>query len=128
MEINYIPENTNDLDAVAHLKKLKLEDVRKDIAKLLEWLQDAHWPVAEGIAQFLIPYVNDIKDELLFILETNDGMWKYHVIMMLIAHSKQPLDYALISAVKRIAEKPSNIEIEEGVNELAKGVIKSNFL
>jgi len=38
----------------------------------LEWSQDTHWEVAEGIAKYLVPHVNEIAQELLFVLNTDD--------------------------------------------------------
>lgn len=114
--------------AVECLKKLSFEIIRKDTSKLLEWLQDAHWDVAEGIAEYFIPYVNEIKQELLFILHTNDGMWKYCIINILIARSQNKLDPTLIEALKRIAEHPTKIEAEDTVDDAAKEVIANKFL
>jgi len=84
---DYIPQNTHDLLAVKRLKDLPFEVVREDIPKLLEWLQDAHWEVAEGIADYLVSHVNDITQELLVIFNTADGMRKYCVISILIPRS-----------------------------------------
>jgi len=73
---NYIPQNRCDVIAVQRLKDLPFESVKKNVPELLEWLQDTHWEVAEGIANYLLPHVNEITQELLFVLNTDDGMWK----------------------------------------------------
>ena len=125
---DYIPQNTHDIEAVEHLKYLSFESVRDDIPVLLEWLQDGHWEVAERIAEYLLPHVNKITLELLFILDTDDGMWKYFVICGLIARSKEKLAPDLIKALRRIAENPSKIDAEDGVDEVAKDVIANKFL
>jgi hypothetical protein len=125
---DYIPNNIYDVAAVERLKHLPFEFVRKDVPALLEWLQDTHWDVAEGIAEYLVPHVNEITQELLFILNSNDGMWKYFVICVLIARSQNKLNPLLIEALNRIAEHPSKIDAEDTVDEAAKDIIMNKAL
>lgn len=125
---DYIPNNIYDVAAVERLKHLPLEFVRKDVPALLEWLQDLHWDVATGIAEYLTPYVNEITQELLFILNTDDSMWKYCIIYGLIARSQNKLNSALIKALKTIAEHPSKIDAEDTVDEAARDIIINKFL
>ena len=125
---DYIPNNIYDVAAVERLKHLPFEFIRKDVPALLEWLQDLHWDVAAGIAQYLTPHVNEITKELLFILNTDDGMWKYCIIYGLIARSQNKLNLVLIEALRRIAEHPSKIDAEDTVDEAAKEIIGNKAL
>jgi uncharacterized protein DUF5071 len=125
---DYIPKNIYDVASVERLKRLPFESVRNDVPALLEWLQDLHWDVAHGIAKYLTPHVNEITPELIFVLHTNDGMWEYWIINSLIARSQNKLDPTLIKALRRIAEHPSKIEAEDGVDESAKQIISNNVL
>lgn len=125
---NYIPKNKSDIGAVERLKCLPFETIRKDVPQLLEWMQDGHWDVAHGIAAYLIPHVNEIVQELLFVLNTDDGMWKYFVICGLIGRSEEKLDPILIEALTRIAVHPSKIDAEDAVDDVAKDVIANSFL
>lgn len=125
---DYIPKNTCDVVAVEKLKHLPFESVIEDVPILLEWLQDGHWEVAEGIAEYLVPHVNEIAEELIFVLNTDDGMWKYFVICRLIARSHEKLDPILIKTLNRIAKYPSKIDAEDTVNEVAKDIIANKFL
>lgn len=125
---NYIPTNIYDIEAVERLKYLPFESVKKDVPALLEWLQDTHWDVAEDIAKYLEPHVNEIKNELLYILNSNDGMWKYFVIYILIARSRDKLDPALVDTLRRIAEHPSDIDAEDTVDEAARDILMNKFL
>lgn len=125
---DFIPKSIYDIAAVERLKHLPFEAVREHVPALLEWLQDTHWDVAEGIAKYLAPHVNKIKNELLFILDSNDGMWKYFVIYILIARSQDKLDPALIEALRKIAEHPSDIDAEDRVDEAAKHILMNEFL
>ncbi|QNN40162.1 DUF5071 domain-containing protein [Pedobacter roseus] len=125
---DYIPTNIYDIAAVERLKHLPFESVKQDVPALLEWLQDTHWDVAEGIAKYLVPHVNEITKELLFILNSNDGMWKYFVIYNLIARSQHELDPVLIETLRRIAEYPSGIDTEDAVDEAAKDILMNESL
>lgn len=125
---DYIPKNIHDVTAVEHLKHLPFEAIREDVPKLLEWLQDMHWDVAEGVAEYLTPYINEITQELLFILATDDGMWKYCVIYGLIARSQNKLNPTLIESLRDIAEHPSKIDAEDSVDEAAKEIIANKVL
>lgn len=125
---DYIPRNTRNVKAIERLKRLPFQSVRQDVPMLLEWLQDGHWEVAEGIAKYLIPHVSEITDELLFVLNTDDSTWKYHLIYILIAQSKEKLNPPLIEALRMIAEQPSNIDAEDYVDEAAKNIIANKAL
>ncbi len=125
---DFIPTSIYDLSAVERLKKMPFESVKDDVAELLEWLQDTHWDVAEGIAEYLVPHVNEIKQELLFILNSNDGMWKYFVIYILIGRSQYKLDPELIEVLRRIAEHPSDVDAEDTVDDAAMDILKNEFL
>jgi hypothetical protein len=119
---DYIPKNKFDFEAVENLKLLKFESIRNDIPALLEWIQDMNWPVAYGVAEYLSPHINEMKDELLGILNSDDGMWKYWTVILISRLPSKP-DPELISAIKRISDSPSKIEVEDEVNEVAKEVL-----
>ena len=125
---DFIPTSIYDIAAVERLKKMSFESVKEDIPALLEWLQDTHWDVAEGIAKYFEPYVNEIKQELLFILNSSDGMWKYFVMYILIGRSRHKLNAELIEILRRIAEHPSDIDSEASANEAAKDILMNEFL
>lgn len=125
---NFVPTSIHDIAAVERLKKLPFESVKDDVPALLEWLEDTHWDVAEGIADYFVQYVNEIKQELLFILNSNDGMWKYFIMYILIGRSRHKLDAALIEVLRRIAEHPSDIDSEDCADEAAKDILMNKFL
>lgn len=125
---NHIPKNTNDMAAVEELREMPFKSVIDDVPILLEWLQDGHWEVAEGIAEYLVAHVNRIAKELIFVLNTDDAMWKYFVICGLIARSKEKLSPDLIKILRRIAENPSKMDAEDGVDDVAKDLIANEFL
>jgi hypothetical protein len=123
---HYIPKTKGDTEAVENLGKLPFETIRADVPQLLEWMQDMNWPVGQGIAIYLRPHINEIKESLLDVLKSNDDTWKYWIINSLIVYSEIKLDQELISVIKRIANNPSRGEVEEGVHMAAKEIIAEN--
>ena len=82
-----------------------------------------NWPVAYEISKYLVPHVNEIKDELLYILNGDDEMWKYWIIGSLIARASNKPDQELILIIKRIAEYPTKNEKSDCVDEVAIEII-----
>ncbi|MBB5397171.1 DUF5071 domain-containing protein [Mucilaginibacter sp. AK015] len=128
MKKNHIPQNIYDVTAVEHLLSLPFDAVKSDVPELLTWLQDMHWPVADGIADYLVPHVNDITDELISILQTDDSLWKYYIMRVLIARSHRKLQPGLIKVIKYLAENPSEIDVDDNVDEAAKEILANKLL
>ncbi|MFI5139381.1 MAG: DUF5071 domain-containing protein [Sphingobacteriales bacterium] len=120
---NYIPKHSSDVRAVERLKSRAFETIRTDVPELLECLQDMHWDISHPVAEYLLPHVNEIKDELLYILSTNDEMWKHGILCFLIARSSDKIDPELVSVLKRIADQPTKTEIGDDLDEEAKEII-----
>lgn len=120
---NHIPKAKGDVEAVGYLKTLSFETLRSDVPELLIWFQDLNWGLSDGIAAFLIPHVNEIKNELITILNGSDGEWKRGVLIAFVAKTLIKLDPELLSVIKRIAELPNKNEKDEGVDIIAKKII-----
>ncbi|RZJ81011.1 MAG: DUF5071 domain-containing protein [Chryseobacterium sp.] len=89
---------------------------------------DKKWLNISSEIQSLDPVVNEITQELLFILNSNDGTWRYCVINILISQSQNKLSPFLIEALIRIAEHPSKIDAEDEVDDVANDVIANKGL
>ena len=120
---NYIPQFKTDEQAIECLNSLAFETVRADVPELLEWVQDLHWDSAHGVAKYLVPHVHEIQEELLDILKTNDEIWKFNIIKVLIAKSPNKLGPELMSMIRRIADHPTKAEKEEDVDVAASEII-----
>src|SRR5579863_6459468 len=107
-----IPKNKFDLNVIPELKKLSFEQLEPIIPELLEWLQDMNWPVARYVSDILEPFADKITPEIIRILNTNDGMWKYWILGF-IRNTKDPL---LLVEIERIAKFPTIDEITDEVN------------
>jgi hypothetical protein len=123
---NYIPKNKGDGEASNYLKGIPIEIVREDVSELLTWLQDMHWDAAQGIADYFVPYVNEIKTELIEILNGTDAEWKFNVMACIIEKSNKKLDPILITVLKRIAERPLLQDKNEELDILANKIISGN--
>ena len=121
----YIPKTKDDINAIHELKNYAFEDIKGDIMVLLEWMQDMHWDISHDIAIYFRPYVNEIEDDLITILESNDEEWKHGVLCFLIGKSSKKLSRKLVDVLKRIADKPNAKEIEAEINILALDILNS---
>lgn len=69
-----IPKHKHDHDAVSVLKDLSFEQIKPIVPALLEWLQDANWPIAGPIANVLEPFVDRIIPEIIKIQKKMMGL------------------------------------------------------
>ncbi len=116
---NLIPKDKFDIITAEKLKNYSFEEIKPIIPNLLEWLQDLNWPVSKLIADFLIPFSENIAFEILKILQGNDEMWKYWILLVFGKIIKNEL---VIKEINRIAQNPTLEEIDAEVYELAKEI------
>jgi hypothetical protein len=119
-----IPKDKHDQTAIPHLKKLSFEQLKPIVPDLLEWLQDMNWPVAKPIADILEPFVDEMTIEIVAILKSDDAMWKFWVMAVLLRKTTNPL---LLNEIKRIAQFPTTDEIENEVNTVANDVLNGDY-
>ena len=116
-----IPKDKFDIDTAQRLQNFSFEEIKPIIPDLLKWLQDMNWPVSGKVADFLIPFSDDIADEILQILKTDDEVWKYWLILNFGRTIKNEL---VVNEIKRIAKNPTEAEVEDGVCEVAKEIFQ----
>lgn len=119
-----IPKDKHDHKVIAGLKALSFEQLEPIVPELLEWLQDANWPIAGSVADILEPFVDRIIPEIIKILRTDDGLWKLWVLVLLIRYTTNPL---LLIEIERIAKFPSRDEIEDEVNLEAIAILNGDY-
>ena len=107
---NIIPKDKGDMETAERLKQYSIEEIKEEIPKLLEWLQDFNWPVARPVSDYFSPHINTISNELIDVLQGDDGMWKYWIIGLIINAPVAP-NPDIINAVKYLAENPSQDDI-----------------
>ncbi|MCL2674486.1 MAG: DUF5071 domain-containing protein [Defluviitaleaceae bacterium] len=122
-ELDLIPKDKFDLSTIDRLKMIDEERIEPLLSQLLEWIQDLNWPVAQPLFDDVLPkfhvrLIPHIKE----VLNSNDDVWKYWVILMVKKFPKETVQ-CLSSEIKRIAEYPTAGEIAEEVNIRASEVI-----
>ncbi|QEH43310.1 DUF5071 domain-containing protein [Chitinophaga sp. XS-30] len=124
-QINFIPRYKDDHVAMQHLQEAAWDELIPHVDILLEWLQDFNWPDARAIAEKLSAHTNSIKGNIIKVLRSNDGLWKYWCINQLIYHSKEfIIDQDLVLELQRIIDNPSKEDKLEGVDEIAQETIE----
>jgi len=119
-----IPKNKFDEETAKKLKDHSYEELKQIIPQLLEWIQDMNWPVASIVADYLISISKKIQKEILDIITGSDIMWKYWCISVICYNSPDALSEEVLSEIVRIAQNPTQFEIENEVNEEAIAVLK----
>jgi hypothetical protein len=115
---NSLPTHKSDLEAAEAAVALGWPAVEPITMQLLEWLQDANWPVAYVLALFFESVGANLAPYVMQILQTQDEVWKYYVIRAVVGRSP-PLARALESELRRIAQHPTDGERTEEVNLVA---------
>ncbi|MFB6457104.1 DUF5071 domain-containing protein [Chitinophaga sp. Hz27] len=73
----------------------------------------------------LEPFSDKLVPEILEILKTNDGVWKYWILTTLARKTK---DERLLKEIERIAKHPTKDEIEEEVNLEAIAILNGDYI
>ncbi|WP_213546282.1 DUF5071 domain-containing protein [Vannielia litorea] len=118
-----LPTDKHDVEAVrraAALSPVALEPLLPD---LLEWLQDANWPVASPVADCLAGAGPALLPPLRRILRGDDGAWKYWLLELLPPRLPAPLFEALRPEIERLASAPTPEDRREEVHLAARGAL-----
>lgn len=121
----YLPLNKSDLDFADELYKIDdIDTIKEDIPILMEWLQDYNWPPADLICDYLLRFpLKTYKKEILKILNSNDNVWKYWILLRMIKPVITKEDNWLIPKIENIILSPSAGEKEDEVDEIAQEII-----
>jgi Domain of unknown function (DUF5071) len=118
-----VPKNKHDIAAVQRARAVGFPELNSVIPSLLEWMQDGNWPVAMEIAELLQDAGSALDAPLLVILKSDDAIWKYWAIILLVSRLPRPTSSELIGELRRIALTPTRAEKVEGVDEEAASVL-----
>ncbi|WP_345954167.1 DUF5071 domain-containing protein [Mucilaginibacter sp. PAMB04168] len=119
-----IPKDKFDDSGVEKLKTLSFEEIEPIIPDLLKWLQDMNWPVAKCIADILEPFADKITSQIISILRSDDGMWKYWILGNLVRNTNDP---SILMELERIARHPSKDDIDCEVNLEAVSILNGDY-
>lgn len=120
-----LPKDKMDLDSVAHLKTLSSNELIPLLPDLIEWLQDINWPVASELSKLLMPMGDELIPDIKKILNSNDSQWKYCILSSLVRNFTTMNKVRLKDELMRLSNNPSNEDIEEEIDNLAKEILNS---
>ncbi|NDJ00140.1 DUF5071 domain-containing protein [Flavobacterium sp. LaA7.5] len=123
MNLNIIPKDKEDLNFVEVLFSMDIDEVKDEVPLLLKWIKDGNWPQAPYIYQYFIPHVNEIEDEVIKILKSNDELWKYWLINGLLFKSKHRPSNLIMKELEYLYNNPTEDEKEAEVDISAFEVI-----
>lgn len=113
-----LPQDKSDLQRARAIVTLGFPAIAPIVPSVLEWIQDINWPVAHIFAPFLASIGSELAPYVRTVLETDDGVWKCHVIQAVVAPSLE-LARALQPDLERIVRNPSQSEQNEEVDLVA---------
>lgn len=120
-----LPKDKMDLDSVAHLKTLSSNELIPLLPDLIEWLQDINWPVASELSKLLMPMEGELIPHIKEIVNSNDSLWKYCILSNLVRNFTTMNKVRLKDELMRLSNNPSNEDIEEEIDNLAKEILNS---
>ncbi len=118
-----IPQDKHDIERAEKAIQAGYPAVAPTLPRLLEWVQDMNWPVAQILAPFLASIGSPLIPHIQQIFKTDDEVWKYWIISRILMESPE-LATALRAEVERIAYSPTQSEAEEELNETADKLLK----
>ena len=120
-----LPKDKHDLERATALMSIRYPTVAPILPDLLEWLQDGNWPVAHVIGPFLASIGAPLAEEVRRILQSQDHLWKYWILLRVVAHSPE-LITTLYPELVKIAEGDAVNEDEKEVEEVAKEILSGS--
>lgn len=127
MSFALIPKNKSDFSTIEELNKLSPDDITPLLPKLLEWIQDINWPIAQEMIKILTKHqvlmVPILKNIL--VPEQTDDVWKYWIISALLPNFSNETLSLLLDELKRIATNPTEGEKIEECQIEAKSLLDS---
>jgi hypothetical protein len=115
----YVPQNKHDVAAVHRAVDAGFPAVEPVLDELLEWMQDANWPVARELIPFLASIGAPLEPHLRRVVAGTDLIWKYWVYTLI---GDSPALYGIFrDDLRRVAESPTKEEKREELDEKCAG-------
>ena len=113
-----IPQRKNDFERAQAAINAGYPAVDPILPDLLVWMQDCNWPVAHTLTPFLASIGSPLIPHIKRILETNDEIWKYWIIIHIMRKSRE-VAKAFRGELERLAYSSTESEFKEELNEVA---------
>ena len=118
-----LPKDKFDIEAVEKIKRLSRKNIISLLPKLLEWIQDMNWVIAPTISELLLSFPNEIIPYLRKVFETEDYIWKFWCLEVLVKNLPYESKKMLKNDLIRLAEKPSEGEKLEEIDVKAREIL-----
>lgn len=118
-----IPQHKSDLKRANNAIMAGYPKVVPILPELLKWLQDINWPVAQILAPFLASIGTPLIPHIQKILQTDDEIWKYWIIVEIIKESPE-LAESFRTDLERLAKTPNENDLREELNLVAQEVLE----
>ncbi|MBP2243270.1 hypothetical protein J2Z40_003869 [Cytobacillus eiseniae] len=122
---NLLPRNKHDFDRVDQLKKMNRIELLPLLPGLLEWIQDMNWPIAHEVAELLLTFPNEMVPLIQDVFATNDEIWKYWCLDILIKRLPKEIKVQLKDELIRLVERPTVGEKYEELDEMASEILST---
>ena len=120
---NCIPKDKFDRAAVEAAAAIGFPAINPILPELLEWVQDANWPVAQDLFPLLAKAGPEIAPHINAVFESDDAGWKYDLLLKLVPDLKPEVAALLKKQMFRMANSPTTRERHEEVDDGARDVI-----
>lgn len=117
-----LPCDKRDTGRAEALVALGWEKAQCVMPRILESVQDGHWPVAAVLRPFLMAQGARLAPYVRPVLGSDDECWKYFIVANIVRPSLQ-LASAMRTELARLATSPTMGERQEGVAALAKEIV-----
>lgn len=109
---NCIPEDKHDIAAIERAMQVGFPKLNPLLPELLEWVQDSNWPVAPYTAELLLKAGPEIVPHIKNVLGSDDGMWKYWTIELVVANLSPDISAEIRDELVRLASEPTEDDLE----------------
>jgi len=113
-----VPEAKDETDKAKKLVALGYPAVAPVLGEILEWVEDANWPVAKVFIPFLVRIGTPLVPHVRYVLQSQDEQWKRVVLDNIVGESGD-LAHGLSVDLLRLINIPTNAEQTEGLHALA---------
>jgi hypothetical protein len=117
-----LPQSKHDLERAHALVALGFPGVEPVLPRLLEWIQDMNWPVAQVLAPFLAEIGRPLAPHIRQVLQTDDLAWQDYILSGVVLASPELIE-ELRPQIERLALHPTPIELADGITFTARWVL-----
>lgn len=113
-----VPSAKDETDLAKKLVALGYPAVKPVLAEIVEWVEDASWPVAKVFLPFLARIGAPLVPHVRYVLQSQDEQWKRVVLDHIVSESGA-LAHGISVDLLRLIDTPTDAERAEGLQTTA---------